>query len=129
MSIFQSLNNVILPGARVPRIAGWDALKKYPMPRDSEGMFLDEDDSKNYLYMKRVELDGKEICARYSYVEDPVEEFDPNKYVTVKDFNEFREEIRNGFDSIKDQFGATANAAESTAARTSSRSARSSSTD
>ena len=112
MDILRSLNQVILPGARVPRIAGWEALKKYPMPRDSEGMFLDEDDSKNYIYMKRVEVDGKEICARYSYEEDPVEEFDPNKYVTVKDFNEFREEIRDGFDSIKEQLAANASSAE-----------------
>ena len=102
MDILRSLNQAILPGARVPRVDGWEALKKYPMPRDSEGIFLDTDDTKDYIYMKSVDINGSETCARYKFELDPVEEFDPDKYVTVRDFNEFREEIRHGFDSIKD---------------------------
>ena len=102
MNILGNLSNVILPGARVPRIPGWDELKKFAMPRDSEGFWLDADDNKDYFYLKAVDANGVETCMRYRYEPDPVEEFDPNKYVTVTDFNALREEMRNGFNSIKE---------------------------
>lgn len=103
MDILSRFDQTFLPGGRVRRLDGWDALKKFPMPRDCEGMFLDADDSKDYLYMKKTYPDGAEKCARYKLVLDMPEEFDPHNYVNVRDFNEFREEIRNGFDSIKQQ--------------------------
>lgn len=103
MDILSRFDQTFLPGGRVRRIDGWEALKKFPMPRDCEGMFLDVDDSKDYLYMKRTYQDGTEKCARYKITLDMPEEFDPNKYVNVREFNEFREEIRNGFNSIKQQ--------------------------
>ncbi len=103
MDILNSLSQAILPGHRVRRVKGWEGLKAFAMPRDSEDMFLDEDDSKNYLYMKKVGLNGEEVCARYSFVEDPVEEFDPDKYVTKNDMatmkKELKEEILDGIDS------------------------------
>lgn len=102
MDILSNISQAILPGARVRRIAGWEALKQFSMPRDSEGIFLDEDDTKDIMYMKKVDANGVEVCARYRYEEDPVEEFDPDKYVTVKEFNEFRKEIKDGFDSVKE---------------------------
>ena len=48
-----------------------------------------------------MDSNGNEVCARYHYDPDPVEEFDPDKYVTVQKFNEFREEMKLGFDSIR----------------------------
>lgn len=102
MDILSNISQAILPGARVRRIAGWEALKRFSMPRDSEGIFLDEDDTKNFVYMKKVDANGVEVCARYKFEEDPVEEFDPDKYVTVKDFESFRKEIKDGFNSIKE---------------------------
>lgn len=110
MDILSRFDQTFFPGGRVRRLDGWDALKKFPMPRDCEGMFLDVDDSKDYLYMKKTYPDGAEKCARYKLVLDMPEEFDPHNYVNVRDFNEFREEIRNGFNSIKQQLSsATAN--------------------
>lgn len=101
MDILNSLGQAILPGARVRRFQGWEALTKFAMPRDSEVIGIDADDSKNYLYMKKVDANGNEVCARYHYDPDPVEEFDPDKYVTVQKFNDFREEMKLGFDSIR----------------------------
>lgn len=114
MDIFSSMNKAILPGQRVLRIAGWEELKKYPMPRDTEAIFLDEDPSKNYIYMKRVDKNGAEQCARYSFNEDPVEEFDPDKYVKKSDLNAFKEEIINAINSRQSVGSGTthANAAE-----------------
>ena len=99
MDILSSLNRAILPGQRVLRVKGWEGLKKYPMPRDSEGIFLDEDESKDYIYMKKVDLNGAETCARYSFTEDPVDEFDPDKYAKKSDLEDMKEEILNGIDS------------------------------
>lgn len=96
MDIFSQLSQAILPGQRVIRVDGWEGLKRYPMPRDSEGIFLDTDLKKDYVYMKRVDVNGAEIMARYSLTEAPVEEFDPGKYVTKKDLDKMMEEIVDG---------------------------------
>lgn len=107
MDILSSLNRVILPGQRVKRVKGWEGLKAFPMPRDSEDMFLDEDDSKNYLYMKKVGLNGEEVCARYDFTPNPVEEFDPDKYTTKKDLGEMKEELLSVIDSKFEQLVST----------------------
>lgn len=109
MDILSRFDQTFLPGGRVRRLNGWEALKKFSMPRDCEGMFLDVDDSKDYLYMKKTDPDGVETCARYKLTLDMPEEFDPHNYVNVRDFNEFREEIRNGFNSIQQQLSGNAN--------------------
>lgn len=103
MSIFQTLTQAVAPGQRVIRVAGWEGLKKLSLPRDSEVIALDVDDTKDIFYMKKVDTLGNEVCGRYKFTEYPVEEFEPDKYVTKKDFDEFREEIRSGFDSIRQQ--------------------------
>lgn len=99
MDILSSINQAMFPGQRVQRVNGWEGLKAFKMPRDSEGIFLDIDDSKNFIYMKKVDSNGIETCARYSYEEAPYEEFDPVKYATKKDLEQMKEDIVNGFDS------------------------------
>ena len=104
MDIFNRINQVILPGQRVTRVEGWEGLKKLKMPRDSEGIFLDSDPSKDYVYMKKVDINGTETCARYSLLDDPVEEFDPDKYVTKKELGMMKEEIVGGINSKLSEF-------------------------
>ena len=92
---------IILPGARVPRTSGWEAVKKFPMPRNSEAIWLDVDDEKKWMYLKVVDENGVEACERYRYETDHPEEFAPDKYVTKEELNSLREEMKSGFDSIK----------------------------
>ena len=100
MNLFGN-SQIILPGNRIPRMPGWEALKKYAMPRDSEGLWLDSDDEKHWMYIKVVDANGIETCMRCHYEPDPPEEFSPDKYVTKEEFNSLREEVRNGFNSVR----------------------------
>ena len=101
MDILEGFNQTLFPGYRVIRVNGWQAGEKYPMPRDCEAIMLDSDPTVDYIYMKRVDQNGAETFARYKIEEDPIPRFDPEKYVTKKDFSKFQEEILNGFDSLK----------------------------
>lgn len=103
MSIFQTLTQAVAPGQRVIRVAGWEGLKKLNLPRDSEVIALDVDDTKDVFYMKKVDMYGNETCGRYKFSDYPVEEFEPDKYVTKKDFDEFRKEIKDGFNSLRER--------------------------
>lgn len=101
--ILSVLNNPIYPGYRVPRIAGWEELKKFAMARNTEGIFLDANPENNWIYMKKVDADGNELCARYKYEPDPVEEFEPGAYVRKSDLKAMKEEIFDGIDSRFEQ--------------------------
>lgn len=83
------------PGYRIPRVDGWEGLKKLSMPRDCEGFFRDIDESKPYVYYKSVDSNGVETLRRYNTKLDMPEEFDPDKYVTKKDLDAFKEDIVN----------------------------------
>lgn len=109
MDILNSLNNTLFPGHRVPRANGWKEAEKYQLPRDCEVIILDSNPESDYIYMKKVDAAGVETFARYKIVEEPVPEFNPEKFVTVDDFAKFKEEILNGFDSLKSTITATAN--------------------
>lgn len=107
MDILNSLNQALYPGHRVIRVKGYKAAKDYPMPRDSEAIFLDDDPAVNYIYMKKVDVNGGEMIARYLYEEDPIPEFDPKKYVTTEEFNNRMEEVINGINSIRESISTT----------------------
>lgn len=101
MDILNSLNNTLFPGHRVPRVNGWKEAEKYQIPRDCEVIILDQNPEVDYIYMKKVDVSGVETFARYRIEEDPIPEFNPEKFVTTDDFAKFKEEILNGFDSLK----------------------------
>ena len=101
MAILDSLNQALMPGHRVIKVDGWQAAEKYPLPRDCEVIMLDADPDVDYIYMKKTDVNGAESFARYIIEEDPVPKFDPEKYVTINDFKNFKEEILNGFNSLK----------------------------
>ena len=100
--ILSNISRAILPGARVPRVRGWEGALKFAMARDAEAILLDEDDSKDHMYMKYVDKDGNEICERYHYTRDPVKEFNPDEYITKEEFNALREEMHDGINSVKE---------------------------
>lgn len=101
MDILNSLNGTLFPGHRVPRVNGWKEGEKYQLPRDCEVIMLDSNPDSDYIYMKKVDAAGVENFARYKIVEEPIPEFNPEKFVTVDDFAQFKEEILNGFNSLK----------------------------
>ena len=107
MDILNSLTQALYPGHRVIRVKGYQGAKDYPMPRDSEAIMIDEDPAVSYIYMKKVDVNGGEMCARYHYEEDPVPSLNPENYVTLDDFKSFREEVMNGINAIKQSLAGT----------------------
>ena len=103
MDIFNNLNQILYPGNRVIRVKGYQGAKEYSIPRDSEVILLDVDPAVNYIYMKKVDNNGVEQLARYKFEEDPVPEFDPEKFVTKDDFNAKMQEVLDGINSLKQQ--------------------------
>lgn len=101
-SILTGLNQTLFPGQKVIRVNGYEEADKYPMPRDCEAIFIDSDPLSDHLYMKKTDSNGGTKTERYKYKEDPVPRFDPDKYVTVEAFNEFREETRKFQEDILD---------------------------
>ena len=101
MDILNSITQALYPGHRVIRVKGYQGAKDYPMPRDSEAIMIDEDPAVNYIYMKKVDVNGGEMCARYKYEEDPVPSLNPENYVTTNDFKEFKEEVLDAINSLK----------------------------
>ena len=109
MAILDSLTQSLYPGQRVIKVDGWQAAEKYPMPRDCEVVMLDKDPNEDHIYMKRTDVNGAPTFERYLIEADPVPRFDPEKYVTVDDFKNFKEEILNGFNSLKQSITGSAN--------------------
>ncbi len=101
MDILEGFNQTLFPGQKVIRVNGWQNAEKYPVPRDCEVIMLDTDPDSDYIYMKKVDQNGASNFERYKIEADPVPRFDPEKYVTVKDFENFQKEILNGFNSLK----------------------------
>lgn len=108
-SLNQTLGQALYPGHREIRVSGWEQAEKYPMPRDCEAVLLDSDPDSDYIYMKVTDSNGGERFARYKIIEDPIPRFEPGKYVTTSDFMSFKEEILNGFDSLKQSIAAAGN--------------------
>lgn len=100
MELLNTNNTTLFPGQRLLRTnTGYKGAEKYPMPRDCEAPIFDENE--DYVYIKKTDTNGGIFLSRYRLEEDPIPEFDPTKYVTVEDFSKFREDILNGFNSLK----------------------------
>ena len=109
MSILNGFNSDLFSGHRVIRVNSWEEFTSLQIPPDCELMAIHATPDKNYIYMKS-NTTGNLVNERYHFEPDPVEEFDPKKYVTVDQFNELREEITDGFNSIKQSIATNANA-------------------
>ena len=101
MNILNSFSSDLYTGHRVLRVASYDEFKNLRCPPDCEVIAINKNPDIKEVYMKQVDALGNEISGKYSYEEIPEIKFDPKDYVTHEEFEELKEEIRNGFDSIK----------------------------
>ena len=101
MNILNTFSSDLYTGHRVLRVSSYEEFKALHTPPDCEVIAINKNPEINEIYMKQVDNFGNENPARYSYKEIPEVKFEPDKYVTVDQFNELKEEIRNGFSAIK----------------------------
>ena len=106
MDLFNSISQAIYPGHRVIRVRGYQEAKDYPIPKDSEVIMIDSDPNVNYIYMKKIDINGGEKFERYLFEEDPIPQFNPEDYITKTEFNQKIEEVLNAINSFKSDAGA-----------------------
>ena len=109
MNILNTFSSDLYTGHRVLRVSSYEEFKALHTPPDCEIMAINKNPDINEIYMKQVDNLGNEKPAKYSYKEIPEVKFDPDKYVTHEEFNELKEEIRNGFNSLKSTTYSTTN--------------------
>ena len=106
-----TVSQTLLPGQRLLKVNGYENAEKYPIPRDCEAVLFDEVEP--YIYIKKTDTNGGTTFVRCRYEEEPIPHFNPAEYVTVTDFNKFKEDILNGFNDLREAVSGAANNAKS----------------
>ena len=101
MDLFNGNNRapILVQGQRLITSHGWEGADKIAFPIDCEAAIFDEDD--DYCFIKKTDTNGNATLRMFRLEEVEIPRFDPKKYVTVDDFNSFKEEILNGFNSLQ----------------------------
>lgn len=101
MELFNGQTQTLLPGQRLIKVKGYTGAEKYSnsMPRDCEAAMFDEDE--DFCYIAKTDTNGcaQLLMFQMTEVEAPV--FKPDRYVTKEDFNSFKEDILNGFNTLQ----------------------------
>lgn len=117
MDLTSFTNPTLMPGQRLLTTnGGYEGAEKYPMPRDCQAPIFDAD--QDYVYIKSTDTNGGVTLKRYRLEEDPIPKFEPDQYVTKKDFDTFKEEILNGIRDIQESLTAPVQSAVSVASPT-----------
>ena len=101
MDLFNGNNRapILVQGQRLITSHGWEGADKIAFPIDCEAAIFDEDD--DYCFIKKTDTNGNATLRMFRLEEVEIPRFDPKKYVTVDDFNSFKEDILNGFNSLQ----------------------------
>lgn len=106
-NLLSGANPLLTPGQRLLKCKGFEAAEKYPFPRDCEAPIFDEDEA--VFYKKVTDVNGATTIRMFEYNEVPIPRFDPKKYVTIDDFDNFKEEILHGFTDLQQSIQSIAN--------------------
>ena len=104
-------------------VKGVEGAKMYQVDRDSRVALFDEDE--DYLYIKKTDSNGVASYMKFKLIEEPFEAPSTNqngvKFVTVEEFERFKEEVLNAQQTIS-AAGAVTDDATTVAAESSGKS-------
>ena len=121
-SAFPGAQQVVIPQITIPspqpirqvsqgvdlyRVRGMDGAKQFPTQPNSRYALFDEDE--DVFYVKVTDQNNYPISLkRFCFIEE--EEPDPNtpQYVTMEEFNRFKEDVLNGKQSVRSESNSTA---------------------
>lgn len=92
-------NPTILPNTGLIYAKGFEKAEAYQTPLSSVVPIFDEDE--DILYIKSTDSNGNCSMKMFSLTEEEIPRFDPRKYVSIEEFNSLKEDINNGFESIR----------------------------
>lgn len=91
----------------LPRVSNTKEINDAPINAlNSEEVYLDKSDD-TVLYIRRVDSNGKSEIKRYRFYEDPEltqEQINDKRYVTIEQFNTFKDELLNAINT-KQNYG------------------------
>lgn len=81
------------------QVNGIDSARAYPTQPNSRVALFDSND--DVFYVKTTDASNFPTIKRYRFFEESEEQVNNDKYVTIDEFNKFKEEILNGQQSIR----------------------------
>lgn len=93
------LINPISSPTELPMVNGYESAMRYPMQPNSRIALFDAND--DIMYIKQTDASGYPVITKYRFAR--VEEKPQNdvQYVTLDEFNKFKEEMLNGQQSVR----------------------------
>lgn len=86
-------------GQQLIKVNGMDSARAYPTQPNSMVALFDEND--DVFYIKQTDASNFPTIRRFRFVEESEEKSKDERYVTIDEFNRFKEEILNGQQSIR----------------------------
>lgn len=91
---FNSNFNSTANQSHLIRVNGLDSAKAYPTsPNSTVALF---DANEDIMYIKSTDASNFPTIRRFRFVEEKETQIPTQQYVTMEEFNQFREEILNG---------------------------------
>ena len=94
-----------IPGPQLTRVNGLDSAKAFPTVANAMYALFDEND--DILYIKQTDASNYPTIKRYRFVLEEEKPVVPVQYVTVEEFNKFKEELLNAKQSVRAESGST----------------------
>lgn len=106
-------NQFIMQGSRLLQVTGMQEAREYPMPADSEVALFDRNE--DILYIKRTDVNNFPSVRAFQLTEVTMNSQTDNSFVSIEEFNKFREDILDGQRSILERLESLQPAASSSA--------------
>lgn len=92
-----------IPGPQLTRVNGLDSAKAFPTVANAMYALFDEND--DILYIKQTDASNYPTIKRYRFVLEEEKPVTLQQYVTVEEFNKFKEELLNAKQFIRTESG------------------------
>ena len=96
--INQVSNMSLTQGPQLTRVNGLESAKAFPTVANAMYALFDEND--DILYIKQTDASNYPTIKRYRFVLEEEKPVAPVQYVTVEEFNRFKEELLNAKQSV-----------------------------
>ena len=106
-----NFNGAFITGQKIPKVKGTGGANEYPTPPNTEVVLLDSDDD-TILYIKQTDANGYGTVTRCRYYEDPEptqQEINDMRYITIDEFNKFKEEMLSAIRSNQSGYNTESN--------------------
>ena len=85
--------SLVTPGQQLPKVNGMESAKAYPTAPNSVVALFDAND--DVMYVKSTDASNFPTIRRFRFYEESEQKAEESKYVTIEEFNKFKEEVLN----------------------------------